>query len=386
MNDETRRVFRMTPKRLALAFGGLALLLVVVVLGVGWYYSGQIEDGGLRVKHNPARYEVQVVALEDGRITLRLPPDADPRKEPRTMGLEWPGGYARVGETLEIDGHETIREYAPVEGALAVGDRVRFDKFAYLGDPTRAHGISFEEIRFASPLGELAAWQVDGSDATWVIFVHGKGSNRGEALRMLPVVEGAGLPSLVITYRNDAGAPEDPSGYYRYGLTEWEDLEAAARYALANGAGDLVLVGYSMGGGIVASFLYRSPLADRVVGVILDSPMLDFGAVVDLGAHNKDLPGFLTAVAKTISRFRFNINWGALDYLTRVDEISVPILLFHGDEDETVPVWTSEMLAESRPDVVAYLLFDGTPHVGAWNVDPETYEAAVREFVDRVAR
>ena len=362
------------------------MLLVVVVLGVGWYYSGQIEDGALRVKHNPAKYEVEVVALEDSRVALRFPKDADPRKEPRTMGLQWPGGYARVGETLEIDGQKAIREYAPLEGALAVGDRVRFDKFAYPGDPTRAHGISFEEIRFASPLWELAAWQVDGSDDTWVIFVHGKGSSRGEALRILPVVQGAGLTSLVITYRNDAGAPKDPSGRYQYGRTEWEDLQAAARYALANGADDLLLVGYSMGGGIIASFLYQSPLADQVVGVILDSPMLDFGATVDLGAQNKNLPGFLTAVAKTISRFRFNLNWGALDYLSRVDEISVPVLLFQGAEDETVPVRTSEMLAESRPDVVTYLLFEGAPHVGAWNVDPETYEAAVREFVDPIAR
>lgn len=128
-------LFRMTPKRLALAFGGLALFLIVVVLGIGWYYSGQIEDGALRVKHDPAKYEVEVVALEDGRITLSFPTEEDLRKEPRMMGLEWPGGYARVGETLEIDGNKALREYAPLEGALAMGDRVRFDNFAYPGDP-----------------------------------------------------------------------------------------------------------------------------------------------------------------------------------------------------------------------------------------------------------
>ena len=361
-------------------------MLVVAVFGIGWYYAGQIEDGALRVKHEPEKYEVEVVALDDGRVTLRFPTEEDLRKEPGTMGLEWPGGYARVGETLEVSGNEALRMYTPLEGDLAVGDRVRFDKFAYPGDPERAHGILFEDVRFASPLGELVAWQVDGSDETWVIFVHGKGADRGEALRMLPVVHGAGFPSLVITYRNDTGAPEDPSRYYRYGLTEWKDLEAAAQYALANGAADLVVVGYSMGGGIVASFLYRSPLADRVVGVILDSPMLDFGATVDLGASNRNLPVFLTAVAKVISGFRFDIDWEALEYVSRFEEISVPVLLFHGDADETVPVSISEIFAESRPELVTYEFFEGAPHVGAWNVDPERYEAAVREFLDRVAR
>lgn len=363
------------------------MLLVVVFLGAAWYFSGQIEDGVLRVKHDPKKYEVEVLALENDQVKLRFPTEEDLRKEPRIMGLEWrPDGYARAGETLEANGNEVLRKYGLLEGVLAEGDQVRFDKFAYPGDPARAHGISFDEIQFASPIGELAAWQVGGSGGTWVIFVHGRGASRGEALRMLPVVEGAGLTSLVITYRNDVGLPEDPSGYYWYGLTEWKDLEAAARYALDNGASGLVVVGYSMGGGIVANFLYQSPLAGRVVGVILDSPMLDLGATVDLDAQKQNLPGFLTAAAKTISTYRFDIDWDAMDYLSRVDKISVPVLLFHGDADETVPVWISEEFAKRRPDTVTYEFFEGAPHVGAWNVDPERYESAVRDFVDRVAR
>ena len=362
------------------------MLLVAAVLGIAWYYSDLIEDGALRVKHDPPEYDVEVVALEDGRVALRFPTEEELRKEPRIMGLEWPGGYARVSENLEVSGNEAIREYELLEGDLSLGDMVRFEKYGYPGDPLRAYGIAFEDIRFASPMGEFAAWQVDGTDDTWVILVHGKGASRGEALRMLSVIEGAGLPSLTITYRNDDGAPEDPSGYYQYGLTEWNDLEAAAQYALAEGASNLIIVGYSMGGGIVTNFLYQSALVDRVAGVILDSPMLDLGATVDLGGQNRNLPGFLTTVAKIISGFRFDIDWAGLDYLSRVEEITVPVLLFHGDADETVPVETSEMLAESRPDLVTYVLFEDTPHVGGWNVDSETYETAVRNFVDRVAR
>ena len=88
------KLFRRVPKRLALVSGGLAAFLLVAVLGIGWYYSDQIEDGALRVKHDPEKYEVEVVALDDGGITLRFPTEEDLRKEPRTVGLEWPGGYA----------------------------------------------------------------------------------------------------------------------------------------------------------------------------------------------------------------------------------------------------------------------------------------------------
>ena len=380
-------LLKLTRRRLALGLGGVVILLLGAVLATGWYYSGEIEDGGLTVKldADEKKYEVEVVKLEGDLITLRLPSGDDPLKEPRTMGLEWADGYSRVGEIVEINGDVVIRKYEPINGSLSEGVQVRFDNFAFPGDPERAHGISFEDVTFASSLGELSAWQVDGDDDTWVIFVHGKGGSRGEALRILPVIEDADLPSLIITYRNDSEAPQDPRGRYQYGRTEWEDLQAAASYALANGADDLLLVGYSMGGGIVASFLYNSQLADQVVGVVLDSPMLDFGATIDLAAENRNLPVFLTAVAKIITGLRFGIDWGELDYLDRSDEISVPILLFHSDADDVVPVSLSNTLAESRPDLVTYIPFIGAPHVGLWNDDSERYETALREFIDRVA-
>ena len=378
-------LLKLTRRRLALGLGGVATLLLVAVLATGWYYSDEIEDGGLRVKPDSNEYDVEVVKLEGDLITLRLPAGRDPQEEPGTMGLEWANGYSRVGEIVEINGDMVVRRYEPIDGSLSEGIQVRFDNFAFPGDPERAHGISYEEVTFPSSIGEFSAWQVDGNDDTWAIFVHGKGSSRGEALRILPVVEDADLPSLIITYRNDAEAPQDPRGRYQYGLTEWEDLQAASEYALANGADDLLLVGYSMGGGIIVSFLYNSQLADRVVGVVLDSPMLDFGATIDLAAQNRNLPQFLTEVAKIITGLRFGIDWGELDYLSRSDEISVPILLFHSNADDTVPVSLSNTLAESRPDLVTYVPFSEAPHVGLWNEDSERYEAALREFIDRVA-
>jgi alpha-beta hydrolase superfamily lysophospholipase len=120
----------------------------------------------------------------------------------------------------------------------------------------------------------------------------------------------------MISYRNDAGAPPDPTGMLRYGRTEWQDLAAAAQYALGHGARRLLLVGSSMGGAIVISFLERSPLAGRVAGVILDSPMTDFGRAVDHGASRQTLPlvglpipQLLTDVSRQLERA--NLVYGA---------------------------------------------------------------------------
>ena len=373
-------------RRVAIGLGTSILLLLMALLAAGWYYSNLILDGTLVVKDEADKYEVEVTAVSDGQITLRSTTGADIASEPVTIGLAWPDGYARAGTTLSSTEDTVTREYDQLEGGLQVGDLVRFDKFAFPGDPERAHGIAFDSVTFPSPLGELQAWHVDSTDDTWAIFVHGKGANRREALRMMPVMVDAGLTALAITYRNDPGAPADPSGYYQYGRTEWADLEAAVEYALAEGANDIVLVGYSMGGGIVASFLIRSPLAGRVAGAILDSPMLEFSATIDLGAERRGVPSFLAAAGKVVSSVRFGVDWAALDYLDRTDELSVPVLLFQGDGDTTVPRRTSEALVEERPDLVTYEAFDGAPHVGAWNADRVRYEEAVAAFLERVAR
>ncbi len=381
-----RTTFRFPKKRMIFGLAGLVLVLASVLFGVGWVFASQFEDGALRVKHEPHKYEVEVVALDTGRITLRSLVGADLGKEPGTIAIEWPGGYGRIVELAESGAKEVAGNYVNVEGTLALGEHVRVDQFAFFGDPSRAHGIDFSEITFASPLGPLDAWHVNGADDTWVIFVHGHRSRQGESLRMLPVVTGAGLPSLVIAYRNDAGAPVDPTGYHQFGLTEWEDLHAAAQYALDNGASDLVLVGHSMGGGIVASFLYESPLAARVAGAILDAPMLDLGPAIDLAARRRRLPGFVGNLAQWIAGWRFGVDWDAMDYLKRADELSAPILLFHGDADETIPVSVSDRLAAARPDLVKYVRVAGAPHVGSWNADPETYEREVRDFLLRVVK
>ena len=62
--------------------------------------------------------------------------------------------------------------------------------------------------------------------------------------------------------------------------------------------------------------------------------------------------------------------------------LAVPVLTLHGEDDETVPVSVSRELAERRPDIVTYVEFAEAGHVGSWNVDPELYERAIREFLN----
>ncbi len=371
--------------RRLLLFGLPAALMVIisVVGGVGWYYTGELEKGAFIVEHAPEEFPITVSAAGNGTITLELPEATAPEDSPGMMGITWIDGSSMVGPIISTDGQVTVRTLV---GAASpeVGEMIRFDKFVFAENPAVAYGTEFAEVSFPAPLGSLGAWFIDGEANTWAIFVHGMGSTRREALRMLPVMVEAGLPALIVDYRNDTGAPADPSAYYQYGLTEWEDLEGAVRYAINGGANDVLLVGYSMGGAIVVNFLLQSDLADNVSAIVLDSPMLDFSATVDLGGKNRGIPGFVTAVAKVIAGWRLGVDWSGLDYVNRADDIDVPILLFHSEDDGRVPVSISDELADDRPDIVTYERYETAAHVGEWNVDRSRYEEAVGRFVSRV--
>ena len=151
------------------------------------------------------------------------------------------------------------RRVEDIRGPLAQGTRVAFDQSVWEGNPRSARAFPYREIEFPSQLGPMPAWRVPGRGGTWAIFVHGHNAERNEGLRVLASLRRAGLPSLLISYRNDPGAPPSEDGLLHLGQTEWRDVESAARYAVRRGARSLVLVGASMGGAIVSQFIHALP-------------------------------------------------------------------------------------------------------------------------------
>ncbi|MBI4198396.1 MAG: alpha/beta fold hydrolase [Chloroflexi bacterium] len=370
----------------------VALVVIGVVAGVGaggWYLSDILKRDALMPDHKPSDLDMQVVRVSDGQVTLRVTPatgETAPWNHEGVWGVRWDGGYGQVGAISQLNEGQVVREFKTFVGELRPGVMARLEGYAFPGEPMTTFGIPFREVQYTLSLGEFTAWYVEGKGSTWVIFVHGRNAELREGLRILPTLVDMGYPTLLITYRNDEGAPPNPDGLLRYGQTEWQDLEGAVRYALQHGAQDVVLVGISMGGAIVANFLYQSDQAASVRGVILDAPMVNFNSTIDLGVERRGYPVIVAGIAKGMSQFRFGVQWRKLDYLKDAERLKAPVLLFHGDADETVPVATSDALAKARQDIVRYVRVPGALHVGSWNRDPAAYEAAVRTFLGDVGR
>ena len=299
----------------------------------------------------------------------------------RVWFLEWAGGFGVAGDLITSERRHVTRRFRALAGRPTAGSPVDLGAFPFAGDPRRVAHLAFEEVSVA---GGLPAWFVPGARDTWVVFVHGMAAGRGEALRALPAVAGQGFPMLVVTYRNGPGGPKSKDGLYHLGATEWQDLEAAVRYALARGARRVVLFGFSMGGAIVADFLDRSALADSVAGVVLDAPVLDWDAIVRLGAHKRRVPGFVTTIAQRVVSLRTGFQWNGPEGKVRPEVFHAPVLLFHGVADGKVPIATSEALAAALGSRVTYVRTAGAGHVQSWNFDPEGYERALTEWLARV--
>src|SRR5262245_33927011 len=99
---------------------------------------------------------------------------------------------------------------AQIEGTAPSDDP--FD-LAYRGDPEVALGRPLDDGTIPPPLGDAPAWFVPaatGPSPLWAIYVHGIAGHREAGYRHLSVLHDAGIPTLLITYRNDEGAPASP--------------------------------------------------------------------------------------------------------------------------------------------------------------------------------
>lgn len=369
-------------RRARLVVMPLAALLVLVAAilgGVGWYFSDQL----LHVTHAQKPYTLHVTAAGVNTVTLQRTRDT---ARPGTFGLGWPGGHAVVGVILKEDGSSVTRRLTGKMTGLAAGVSVRLDASVYAGNPGTL-GLRYTDVAVPDPLGPMPAWYLAGRRSTWVIEVHGYNSSRLEGLRVAPALTTLGLPVLDLSYRNDVGAPPSPDGLYHLGATEWQDVEAGVRYALTHGAHDVILYGWSMGGGTVESFLHRSAYAPRVRAVVLDAPALDWNAVLDLQGRERHLPGVLIAVAQRIVAARLGMSdLAPIDQVRAAGSLTAPTLLFHGDEDTVVPVGSSDAFARARPDIVTYRRVAGADHTQAWNVAPTAYTATLTTFLTREPR
>jgi pimeloyl-ACP methyl ester carboxylesterase len=334
-----------------------------------------------------------IVAVDRPGRTVTLRSDAD-TVVPGRYGL-WVDGsepYVKVGDVLSQGDRTVTREVLSSNLARVPGD-VPAGMSGWFYRHPRELGAEYEYVSIATPLGTAPAWVVpsdDGIGEDWVIQVHGHGSQRPEGLRAVPVFARSGYTSLLVSYRNDGEGPRSVDGRYGLGSTEWLDIEAAIDLAVERGARRIVLMGWSMGGAIALQTVLRSDRAASVVGLVLDSPVVDWHRVLTFQATASRVPGIVRDAAlqaighdwgRRLTGLAQPVDLASLDVVASAGALTHPVLILHSEDDGFVPSDGSKALAEARPDIVSLVSFHTARHARIWNYDEERWNTSIAEWL-----
>lgn len=191
----------------------------------------------------------------------------------------------------------------------------------------------------------LTAWTAPPAieGAPTVLFFHGQSGNLGDRADRMREILNSGFGLLAPSYRGYPGSEGEPSemALISDGIQMYDQLDR-------QGA-DVVLHGQSLGTAVATAVAEQRPNAKLLV---LEAP---FTATVDVAAERYPwLP------VHALMRDQF---------ATRdlIENVTVPTLIFHGAEDETVPLHHGEALAAMAGGTAQiYVIPDGT-HNDLWS-------------------
>lgn len=366
-------------------------LLVPALLALGTTLALLVFSVARRVvipKKRPA--DAEILAVDTGAQTIELTRTRD-TELPGRYGLFTSGtyGYVKLGAVLSADAKTVRRKLLTQIDPGARVDRSAAFSGWYYSTPSELH-LPWQNVLIGSPAGPCPAWLFPAESSTWVIQVHGRGVTRAECLRAVPVLHAAGFPNLIVSYRNDGEAPRSRSGAYALGASEWRDVDAAVSFALRHGAERVILMGWSMGGAVAMQTALNSGNRDRIAGLILESPVIDWRSVLRFQAREAGMRAPLPDLAMSALSVPFTarlsgaesaIPFDSLDMVARADELTVPILLLHSDDDGFVPADASHALRQARPDLVTMPTFSGARHTKIWNYDQIGWSDAITRWL-----
>lgn len=171
-----------------------------------------------------------------------------------------------------------------------------------------------------------------------------------------------------------------------FGINERRDCLTWIEYARQRFGEDtpIILAGLSMGAATVL-MAADLELPDNVVGIMADCP---YSAPKNIILKvSKDMhfpPRLIYPFVRLSAALLAHFNLEESNAIDAVRSSKIPILLIHGEADDFVPCEMSKRIYEAAPAGSVLELVPGAGHGLCYMVDPERYEEATRNFVDKI--
>jgi len=232
---------------------------------------------------------------------------------------------------------------------------------AYAATPDHAH-LTYDNIWIQSEPGvRIRAWYFPSREggARTVMLCHGNAGNISHRLESAHFLLGLGVNVLLFDYRGYGESEGTPSeeGVYR-------DAEAAYRWLRDQKhvePSNIVIFGRSLGGAVAVELAQQVPCA----GVIVES---SFTSAADFG--RKMFPFLPIGL---LIKYRF-------DSVTKIGQLSCPVLVTHSPEDDLIPFKMGKRLYEAAKPPKKFIELSGGHNERLYFAD-ERYVEGMRAFI-----
>jgi fermentation-respiration switch protein FrsA (DUF1100 family) len=226
--------------------------------------------------------------------------------------------------------------------------------------------LEYEDVRIQTSDGlALQGWFISGKaetgpNVTWLWF-HGNGGNIGHRIGELALAHHRTEANIFIFdyrgYGESEGAPSEKGTYL--------DSRAVMEYLSSRSdvdPGRIVYLGHSLGAAVAVELALTQP----PMAMVLVSP---FASVCDMANLTLRLPP---------------IGWllrNHYDSISRIQQLDVPVLILHGDQDETVPINQGRKLYRAANQPKRFQVLEGAAHNNTFEVAPEQYWGTIEAFL-----
>ncbi len=251
--------------------------------------------------------------------------------------------------------------------------------------PSDIRSANWRDVNFMAEDGiNLAGWlflpetmPVNGT----ILYVHGHGGNRLQAIEKMPFLLDAGYAVLMFDLRNHGSSGGDMT---TMGLREVLDVKAAYAFLLTLpdlAQTPIVLYGLSMGGATSIMATVELPEVKALIVETAYTSLLD--VTNDAVRIRAGLPSF--PFANIIIEFTNRITGENLYQVRPIDVVGQiaprPILFMHGTEDVIIPFQHIEALYEQAGEPKMLYRIPGGQHGNLFSIDPDKYQQQVLDFL-----
>ena len=228
-------------------------------------------------------------------------------------------------------------------------------------------GLEYSDVYLTTEDGiRIHSWHVPGKSNTTLLWLHGNAGNISDRVNNIAALNRrTGLGVLIVDYRGYGLSDGSPSERRLY-----LDAEAAFEYLTSevglDPARDIVLFGRSLGAGVAAEMATRH----TVRCVILES---GFTSTTDMARATR--PAWLVYALMPLISARF-------DTLSKIGNITSPLMIIHGDHDDIVPFYMAEQLYEAAREPKRFHAVRGAMHNDVYEHGGPAYFNALREFIE----